>query len=338
MFPQHPHIELDYSFTIRHAELEDIDIFHQLVKVLYSEFYGASISKEELLMEWQSPEFNIAHDSRLVFAPNGELIGFSLLFEDKEIPVRPYIWSYVHPEWRRLGVGTALLEWAQERAKENIAFIPEDAKLTLSTNVYSANQSAKELLESLGFTTNRTRVNMLIEMNEMPPAPVFPDGIRIITYPEFGNLREVYRVLREAFRDHRGFVENDFEKDFANYQYFVTNDHRTHYDTWYLAMDGDAIIGMCLCSLASWDDPNKGWIEELGVLRDYRKRGIATALLQYSFGELYTRGIKKVGLNADGSNLTGAVKLYQNAGMRIFREWHAYEKELRAGKEYTNQG
>ncbi|MCL4254903.1 MAG: GNAT family N-acetyltransferase, partial [Anaerolineae bacterium] len=178
MLPKHPHIELDYAFTIRHAELDDIEIFYQLVKTSDSEFYGyTSTTRDELLAEWQAPEFDIARDTRLVFAPNGTLIGFSILFENKEMPVRPYLWSYVHPEWRRLGVGTAIIEWAQARAKENIPLIPEDARMTLTTGVYSDNQSAKDLLETLGFTTSRGSVNMIIELDTPPQKPTFPDNI-----------------------------------------------------------------------------------------------------------------------------------------------------------------
>lgn len=339
MLPKHPHIELDYAFTIRHAELEDISIFYQLVKVLDAELYGQTTTTQgELLAEWQAPEFDIARDSRLVFAPNGNLIGFSMLHENKDMPVRPDIWSYVHPEWRRLGVGTALLEWAQKRAKENIALIPEDARLTLTTHVYHTDNSAKELLESLGFATHRGRVNMIIEMNEPPQQPTLPDGIRIIHYPQFNNLREVYRVFREAFRDHRGFIDTDFDKAFANYQYDIAHDPRMTQDTWYLAMDGDKLIGFSLCAMSAWDDPHKGWIEDFGVLRDYRKCGIGKALLAYSFCDLYARGLRKVGLNADASNLTGAIRLYENAGMRVFRRWFIYEKVLRDGVEYSNQG
>lgn len=339
MLPKHPHIELDYAFTIRHAELDDIDIFYQLVKTCDNEFYGyTSTTREELLAEWQAPEFDIARDTRLIFAPNGTLIGFSILFQNKEMPVRPYLWSYVHPEWRRLGVGTAIIEWAQARSKENIPLIPEDARMTLTTGVYSDNQSAKDLLETLGFTTSRGSVNMIIELDTPPQKPTFPDNIRIITYPEFNDLREVYRVFREAFRDHRGFIETDFDKAFANYQHYVANDPKVTQDTWYLAMDGDNLIGFSLCAMSAWDDPHKGWVDDFGVLREYRKRGIGKALLQHSFYDLYARGLRKVGLNADASNLTGAVRLYENAGMRVFRRWHAYEKVLRDGKEYSNQG
>jgi ribosomal protein S18 acetylase RimI-like enzyme len=57
------------------------------------------------------------------------------------------------------------------------------------------------------------------------------------------------------------------------------------------------------------------------------------ALLLHSFGEFHRRGFKKAGLGVDASNLTGALRLYQNAGMYVKRQFDRYEKELRPGKE-----
>jgi hypothetical protein len=35
----------------------------------------------------------------------------------------------------------------------------------------------------------------------------------------------------------------------------------------------------------------------------------------------------------DASSLTGAVRLYERAGMHVARQYDRYEKELRSGKE-----
>ena len=77
-------------------------------------------------------------------------------------------------------------------------------------------------------------------------------------------------------------------------------------------------------------DPDQGWIDDLGVRRAYRRRGIAEALLKTAFAELYRRGERRVGLGVDAESPTGATRVYERAGMRTL--WHAivYEKELRA--------
>ena len=109
---------------------------------------------------------------------------------------------------------------------------------------------------------------------------------------------------------------------------------------WFLAMDegqdsGSQIAGFSLCRKHSYEDPEVGWVGSLGVLRPYRKRGIGLALLQHSFCENYRRGFRKVGLGVDGKNLTGALRLYQRAGMHVHRQFELFEKELRPGEEIS---
>jgi ribosomal protein S18 acetylase RimI-like enzyme len=101
----------------------------------------------------------------------------------------------------------------------------------------------------------------------------------------------------------------------------------------FLAMDGDEIAGVNLCRPHAFDDSEIGWVGSLGVRRAWRKRGIGLALLRHSFNEFYRRGKRKVGLGVDAQNLTGALRLYENAGMHVHRAFDHYEKEMRAGIE-----
>jgi ribosomal protein S18 acetylase RimI-like enzyme len=59
--------------------------------------------------------------------------------------------------------------------------------------------------------------------------------------------------------------------------------------------------------------------------------------LQHSFGEFYKRGVRKIGLGVDAGSLTGALRLYEKAGMSVFSQFDKYEKEIRAGKEISVQ-
>jgi ribosomal protein S18 acetylase RimI-like enzyme len=78
-------------------------------------------------------------------------------------------------------------------------------------------------------------------------------------------------------------------------------------------------------------------VRSLGVRRPWRKRGIGLALLRHSFNEFYRRGKRKVGLGVDAQNLTGALRLYENAGMHVDQAFDFYEKELRPGTEISLQ-
>jgi ribosomal protein S18 acetylase RimI-like enzyme len=117
---------------------------------------------------------------------------------------------------------------------------------------------------------------------------------------------------------------------------WLTNDESVNDPSlWFLAMAGDKAVGYALC--AKWDLENKtyGHINGLGVLRPYRRRGIGLALLHHAFGQFYRRGKRGVSLGVDAENLTGALRLYEKAGIHVHRQFDLYEKELRPGVEIS---
>ncbi|KAA0260059.1 MAG: hypothetical protein EDM79_18925, partial [Chloroflexi bacterium] len=67
----------------------------------------------------------------------------------------------------------------------------------------------------------------------------------------------------------------------------------------------------------------------------WRKHGLGLALLQHSFAEFYKRGKRKAGLGVDAENLTGALRLYEKAGMHVHLAFDTYEKTIREGREIS---
>jgi ribosomal protein S18 acetylase RimI-like enzyme len=71
-----------------------------------------------------------------------------------------------------------------------------------------------------------------------------------------------------------------------------------------------------------------GWVRSLGVRRPWRRRGLGLALLLASFGAFWERGTRTIGLGVDGENTTGAVRLYEKAGMRVELRIDRFERVL----------
>jgi ribosomal protein S18 acetylase RimI-like enzyme len=71
-----------------------------------------------------------------------------------------------------------------------------------------------------------------------------------------------------------------------------------------------------------------GWCNGLGVRRPSRRRGLGLALLRHAFRELRSRGLSCAGLGVDGSNPTGAVQLYERAGMHVASRSDTWELRL----------
>jgi len=67
-------------------------------------------------------------------------------------------------------------------------------------------------------------------------------------------------------------------------------------------------------------------VDYLGVLASRRGRGIGAGLLRSSFGIFAGRGVRRVALNVDAENPTGATALYERVGMRIINRWDLWER------------
>jgi mycothiol synthase len=93
---------------------------------------------------------------------------------------------------------------------------------------------------------------------------------------------------------------------------------------WLLASEGREAVGALSCVVSG----DRGWVGELGVRVPWRGRGVATALLHRSFATFAARGLRRVMLNVDSQNSTGAVRLYERVGMRTARAWGVYEKRV----------
>ena len=69
-----------------------------------------------------------------------------------------------------------------------------------------------------------------------------------------------------------------------------------------VAVDGDKYVGSTDIHLFPKSDPYKAWTGSLGVLKEYRRRGIATALKAKAYQKLKEKGIKIVRTDNEENN------------------------------------
>lgn len=332
-------IHLPEGYSARGARLEDVEAALELHNLWSQTVIGENeiTDADAIRNEWTSPGFDPAGDIRLVIAPGGKLVGYMETWTTFKPPVHPWIWGRVHPDFSGKGIGTYLLKWAEYRAKQVLGELPPDLRFAPRVGVFSQAVESRKLFEEMGYTYMRSSYDMLIEMDAAPPEPVWPQGITLRTYDPQTDAEAVYRADQDIFRDHFGFVQAPFEEGLARFKHFMTGGSDFDPSLWFLAMDGEQLAGICLCKPTSFEDPDIAHVNDLGVRRAWRKRGLGLALLQHSFGEFYRRGKRKVNLGVDAQNLTGALRLYEKAGMHIQRQFDLFEKELRPGREISVQ-
>jgi ribosomal protein S18 acetylase RimI-like enzyme len=187
--------------------------------------------------------------------------------------------------------------------------------------VSSVNTAAAELVRSCGYTPVRSWWHMETDLQAgYEPGPA-PDGIRIEPFRAGPDDEQVYAVIEESFAEHWGFAPTPYNEW-----------RRVHFEResvdpslWFLAWDGDRLAG----AITAGRRLEMGWIGVLGVLKPWRGRGIAAALLQRAFAEMAARGYGRVGLNVDAQNTTGATALYEKVGMSIAKRFDVSEKEIK---------
>jgi len=332
------HVSLPEGFTARGATMTDVEP----AMLLFNRWSRSVIGRDEftdiesILDEWQTPGADPAEDVRLIFAPNGELVGYIEVWTTAKSRVHPELWGRLDPSYEDMGIGTWMIHWAEQRALCALPGVPAELRFAPHVGTYRRVEKAKKLFEDMSYHHIRSTYHMLIEMDAPVPEAEFPEGIVLRTYNPETDAEAVYRAEKEAFRDHFGFVEEPFEEGLKRWK------HSREYEgfdptLFFLAVDGPSgeIAGFSLCRPHSFYDPNRGWVRSLGVRRPWRKRGIGLAILRYSFNEFYRRGKRKVGLGVDAQNLTGALRLYEGAGMRVDQAYDHYEKELRPGTEIS---
>jgi len=319
--------ELPAGFTARGATFDDVEAAMRLFNRWSNTVIGRDDfdGPESIRNEWETPGVEPARDIRLVFAPNGDLAGYMEVWTNAVPPALPELWARVDPEYQGMEIATWLMQWAEGRALEALPRVPNELRFVTRVGVYRQDEKARKLFENMGYQHVRSLYHMLIEMDAPAPEPQFPANITIRTYNPETDSEAVYRADTDAFRDHFGFVEQPFEEGLKKWKRRWEQGNCDP-SLMFIALDGPSgeIAATNLCRPMSPYDSERGWVGSLGVRRPWRKHGLGLGLLLHSFNEFYRRGKRKVGLGVDAQNLTGALRLYESAGMHVDQAYDYY--------------
>ncbi|HJT56758.1 MAG TPA: GNAT family N-acetyltransferase, partial [Ktedonobacteraceae bacterium] len=249
---------------------------------------------------------------------------------EQRMHAKLFTYVRVRPGYEDRGIGEQLLQLAEAWGHQQMAEADPEVRVTLNSWASSKNEVAQQRLDRAGFEAIRRHWRMEIDMEVAPPEPVWPEGITVRTFQP-GMDRQVFEMIDTAFQDHWGHMPGNFE----DWRHWMIGRETFDPTLWFLAFEGEQMAGGALC--VDIMDMDIGWVDQLAVLRLWRRKGVGMALLHHAFGEFYKRGRRKVGLGVDSQNLTGAVRLYERAGMHVARQYISYQKELRAGKELSTQ-
>jgi mycothiol synthase len=282
----------------------------------------------EQIAGWLDHPSNLEPDDDMLFAEiDGTVVAYAEAgWEQDNDGGRNYeTWGQVHPDWRRRGLGTALLRWVEERQASVAASHPAaDKRIQSWASEGEAGRLA--LLEKHAYTIVRYDYEMeRPTLDDIPELPL-PAGIELRPARE-EHLRRIWEVEVEVFRDHWGSVD-DSEASFERKR----TDPRRDMSLWVVAWQGDQIVGQSLNRIDREANAElglrRGWVSSVGVRRAWRRQGVARALVAESLRVLRDAGMTSAGLGVDAENANGAVGVYESVGFGVVRTERVYRKPL----------
>lgn len=256
------------GFTVRPVQLDDTKEITDLVNLCAVAQTGKPETDEnEMRNFWTMPKYDKATSTILVMAPNGKIVAYGDVDDTSSMPVQPTIWGRVHPDYEGLGIGSFLMRWGEETLRRVLPKVPADIRVAVRCYTISTHEPTSKLFTDHHFQLIRHMWQMQIDLDQDLPQPQWPPGITITTLADFQNLPAVVAAADEGFKDHWGYVAQPLDEQIEQWRHWVENDNDHDPTLWFLAMDGDEIAAVSLCSPFSKDDREMGWVNSLTVRR-----------------------------------------------------------------------
>ena len=316
------------GFSIRAVSLEDAEVITDIVNdCIEGELGMRWTTVEETRDDLTAPERDPSTDDAIVVDEGGTPVAYLQLSGNSVPSTELYSLVFVRPtHWGR-GLSKLLVRLGETRARAKVRRAPTKERVVLRVARFAHLEAAGALFEALDYPYVRTFWMMRIELNEPPPPGADVTGAAIRTFDPERDSEATHGALAEAFEDHWGDAFPSYEE----WRHRDIDGEGAAFDPslWFLAIDGDEIVGAACCRARSPADENTAQVDALGVRRSWRGRGIGLALLSAAFDAFRRRGIPRAELGVDSESPTGATRLYERAGMHVAYAWEVWEKELR---------
>lgn len=247
---------------------------------------------------------------------DGKMIGYNRAFwEQQDDGTRTYtVFGFLLPEWRRKGIGSAMLALGEARLREIAAEHAYNGPRFFQSFVSEGEKGALALLESAGYKPVRYGFEMKRDLSEPFPDFPMPAGLEVRPVKE-EHLRALWEADNEAFRDHWGYVPG------TEARYEAWRDQPDFNPSLFkVAWDGAQVAGAVQNFVNKRENEEynrkRGYTEGIFVRRPWRKRGLARALIVQSMKMFKEMGMTETALGVDTENTSGALRVYESCGYR----------------------
>lgn len=310
------------GLTWRGLTGEDLEAFHSLALYLEAEddlLFRSTLeeSRDRLLSTGGPPGENILGG----FDGEGKLQAFAGVRRapEDEGSVRVFLDGDVSPEYRRQGLGSALLEWQLARARQLLSASERSVPGRIVANAEEHFPDSVHMLVSRGFRPQRWYFDLRRDLSLPLPAPKLSRSLEIVAWSE--ELDEQCRLAHnDAFEQHWG-SEPISPKTWAEDREFLSREWS------FLVLDKTSdrakVVGYLLSGRYEQDWASLGWsegyIDMLGVRQAWRNRGIATALVAHAMRAYAADGIEYAAVGVDAAAPSKTYGLFSTLDFEAIR-------------------
>ncbi len=239
--------------------------------------------------------------------------------------VRAFLFGGVHPEWRGAGLGRAVLTWMEGRARQMLAATGRSGPARLAAYLDDSARERRQMYAAAGFSPIRWYTDMRRNLADALPDAQVPEGVRLV--PWRADLDDAIRGAHNtAFGDHWGSQPHTVE----SWRSWRDNPHAAPEWSVVALDDHERVVGHLLAERHGLDvqEWTSGYIAVLGVVPQWRRRGLATALLVRAMATFAEAGVAYATLEVDTENPNGAHGFYTRLGFEPTHTTVLYSVEI----------
>jgi len=316
--------EAPSGYSLRRPATDDLAAIQAVLDAAESADLGEPCRHYmDIVVDAATSRLDLEHGVWMVVAANGDLAACGWLWEPREGDTEFIVDHYVHPDHRDGPADDRLIDALEDTVVRRYAEMPEMTRSLFFSEATNVRRRAS--LQARGYEHVRDFYGMRIDLHPGLSPTDWPDGIEARPIRPREDAHLAHEASEEAFSEHFLFGPTSFE----DWSILTFGREDCDPSLWLLAWDGDEVAGQVWAvARDEGGSVEVGLVEDLSVRMPWRGRGLAAALLAEIFRLLGERGCRITRLFVDVQNTTGALGVYERAGMRMERRIEAFARSL----------